>query len=103
MNQPQVRPLALQAVDAGLAGVTGSVVDDPEDRARRCVGLGGHDLLDEPAEWLDPGLGFAAPVDAGVMDVPGSEIGQGPAAAVVKLIARRPARCGAKTVMAASE
>jgi hypothetical protein len=31
VHEDQVRPLALEAVDRGLAGVRGAVVDDPED------------------------------------------------------------------------
>ena len=53
-----------------------------------------HDLLDEAAERLDPGLGLAAPEDPGVMDVPGRQVGQRAAALVLELDQRRAARRG---------
>jgi hypothetical protein len=43
-------------LNTGFAGVAGAVVHDPEHALGRGVGLGGHDLLNEPAERLDPGL-----------------------------------------------
>jgi hypothetical protein len=56
-----------------------------KDALRRAVRLGGHDLLDEPAEWLDPGRRFAAPEEPGPVDVPGGEILERPAALVLVL------------------
>ena len=71
-----------------------AVVDDPEHAPGRRVGLGGHDLLDEPPERLDPGLGLDAVEQVGVVDVPGGEVGERAAAAVFELDQRRAARTG---------
>jgi hypothetical protein len=78
VDEDQVRPGALAAVDRALAGVAGAVVDDPEDALGRRVGLGGHDVLDDPADRLDPGLGLAAAEQAapGVVDVERGEVGE---------------------------
>ena len=81
----------------------GAVVDDPEDRAGRGVGLAGHDLLDEAAERLDPGLGLAAVEEVGVVDVPGGQVGERAAALVLELDQRRPTGAGRHGLVAAAE
>jgi hypothetical protein len=55
-----------------------AVVEDPEDAPRGTIRLGGHDLVDESAERLDPGGWLTAPEELGPMDVLGSEILEGP-------------------------
>ena len=40
MNEDQIRPAALEAVDRGLPTVRAAVVDDPEDPRRGGLGLG---------------------------------------------------------------
>ncbi len=80
------------AVDRGLAAVGGAVVDDPEHAPGARVGLGGHDLLDEPAERRDPGLLFAAADQPAAVNIPGGEVAQRPAAVVVVLDALRAPR-----------
>jgi len=87
----------------GLAGVRAAVVDDPVDSARRCVGLCGHDLLDEPAERLDPGRGLDAVKQVGVVDVPGGQVGQRPVAVVLELEPPRAAPSGRERRVAATE
>jgi hypothetical protein len=54
-------------------------------RSAEGVGLGGHDLGDQPIERLDPGGGFAAAEQAGVVDIPGGQVGQRAAALVLVL------------------
>jgi len=49
------------------------------------VGLGRHDLGDQPAERLDAGGGLAAAEQAGLVDIPGGQIGQRPPALVFVL------------------
>jgi len=60
-------------------------------------------LLDEAAERLDARLGLAAAEEAGVMDVPGGQIGQRAAAAVLELDQRRATGRGRHRLMAARE
>ena len=64
---------------------------------------GGHDLVDEPAERLDPGLGLDAIKEVGMVDVPGGQVGQRPAAAVLKLDQRRTPRPDRDGLVAAPE
>ena len=61
-----------------------------EDAPGRAVRLGAHDLLDEPAEGLDPGPWLTAPEELGPMDVPGGQILEGPATLVLVLDAHGP-------------
>jgi hypothetical protein len=60
VDEDQVRPGALEAVDRALAAVRGAVVDDHEHALRLAVGLDAHDPLDELIERLDSVLGGAA-------------------------------------------
>jgi hypothetical protein len=89
--------------DRRLAGVRAAVVDDPEDGLGRRVGLAGHDLLNEAAERLDPGLGLAAPEQAGVVNVPGGQVCQRAAALVFELDQRRSPGTGWDRRVAARE
>jgi hypothetical protein len=78
--------------DGGLAPIRAAVVEDPEDAPRRAVGFGDQDLLDEPAERLDAGLGLTAAEELGPVDVSGGEILKAPAAPVFMLDEHRVAR-----------
>ena len=60
VDEDEVGPLALEALDRGLAAVRGAVIDDPEDALGPGVWLLGHDLLDQPPERHDPGVLLAA-------------------------------------------
>ena len=91
----------MHAVHGALAAVAAAVVHDPEHAAGRGVGLGGHDLFDESTEGFDPGGGFAAAEDAGVVDVPGSEVREGATAVVFVLDARISCGGGAEAGVAA--
>jgi hypothetical protein len=63
----------------------------------------GHDLLDEAAEGLDPGLGLDPVEEAGVVDVPGGEVGERAAPLVLELVQRRAVRSGGDGRVAAPE
>lgn len=65
VDEAQGGMLALEPLDGGLTTVRGAVVDDPEHAPRRAARLAGHDLVDQPPERHDPGLGFAAPEELG--------------------------------------
>jgi hypothetical protein len=56
VDEDQVAPPALEAVDRCLAAVIGAVVDDPEHAACGAEGLLGHDLPDQAVERGDPAL-----------------------------------------------
>jgi len=88
VDQAQVLVGALETVDRGLTGVRGPVVDDPEHPVGRGIGLLPHHFLHQAAEGLDPGLLLDPAEEIGVVDVPGGEIGQGAAAAVLELAER---------------
>jgi hypothetical protein len=83
----------LEPVDAGLTAMGGAVVDHPEHPTRGRVGLAGHHLVDQPVARVDAGGGFAAAEHLGAVDVPGDQVGQGAAAEVLRLDARRLVRC----------
>jgi hypothetical protein len=76
VDEDQVRPPALEALDALLAAVIGAVVDDPEHARGGGVGLFGHDLVHEAVERGDPALGFAAAHDPSAPHVPCIEVAQ---------------------------
>ena len=98
VDEDQVRPAALEALDGCQPAVGGAVVDDPEDAARGGVGLLGHHLADEPVEggdaapWLRAAEhpGTPAPPPA---DVKRSQIGER-ALALVAVFDPEPARAG---------
>ena len=81
----------------------GAVVDDPEDAPRGGVGLLAHHLLDQPPEGLDPGLLLDPIEEARVVDVPGREVSERAASAVLELAKRRAARPGGNGPVAAPE
>jgi hypothetical protein len=83
--------------------VRGAVVNDPVDRPGGGVWLAGHDLIDESAERLDPGLGFDAIEQVGVMHVPRGEVRECAAALVLELVAAGAARSGSHGLVAAAE
>src|SRR3990170_8952857 len=82
---------ALEPLDRGLTTVRGAVVDDPEHAPRRAVRLDAHDLLDQPPERLDAGLGLAAPEQPRPVDVPSGEVLERAAAVVLVLDPHDPA------------
>ena len=86
-------PTALQALDASLTAVRGAVVHDPEHPWGGSVGLLPHDLRDQAAEGPQPCLPFAAAKDPGISDIPGGQIGPGPAALIFVLHAQEASRC----------
>src|SRR5260370_41479067 len=71
VDQAQGGPGALAPAGCGLAAVAAAVVGDPVHAPCRGVGLGGHDLGDEPPEWLEAGGGAAAADGPGAGAVPG--------------------------------
>ena len=87
VDEDEVRPAPLEAVDGFLAAVGGAVVDDPEDAAGGGVGLLGHHLPDEPFEGGDPSFGLGAAEDArapasSAADVERGQVGERPSALV---------------------
>ena len=76
VDDDQVGPGALEAVDAAFAAVRGAVVDDQEDALRGAVGVLGHELIDELIEGLDAVLGRAAVEDLRAPGVPGGQVAQ---------------------------
>jgi MFS family permease len=85
VDQAQVPPAAFQPVDRGLAAVGAAIVDDPEHSLGRGVGLGSHDLGDQPAERVDARGGLHAAEQVGVVDIPGGQVRQRSAAVVFVL------------------
>jgi len=83
--------------------VRGAVVDHPEHTLGRSVGLGSHHLFDQAAEGLDPGLLLDSAEEVGVVDVPGGQVGEGAAAAVVELDQGRAAGPGRERGVATTE
>jgi hypothetical protein len=77
VDEDQVRPAALEAVDRRLSAVVRTVVDDPEGPVRAAVGLLGHDLPDEAVERGDPALLLGAAHHLAAAHVPRVEIGHG--------------------------
>jgi len=73
----------LQLADGSLTTVGGAVVHDPKDAAGVAVGRLGHHLLDEAINRGDARLGLTAAEEFGVVDIPGCQIGPGPAALVL--------------------
>jgi hypothetical protein len=82
LHEAGIGPASGEPVAGCLSAVAGSVVDDPEHAPGRGVGLGGHDLVDEPCEGCDAGLGLAAAEHCGLVYVPGGQILQRAAAVV---------------------
>jgi hypothetical protein len=69
------RPAGLPAGIALRPAVGGAVVQDPEDAARRAIGLLAHHDIDQTIEGRDPGAGDAESEGSGAMHVPRGEIG----------------------------
>src|SRR5438067_7065391 len=100
MDQDRPAVSLPQSSHCRLATVRGAVVDDPEDTAGRPVGLGSHDLLDQPAERVNPGLLLTPTRDAAAPNIPSGQVLQGASAFVLMLHAHgtsRPGRQGGVT------
>jgi hypothetical protein len=65
-------------------------------RSAEAKGLGGHDLGDQPIERLDAGGGLRAAEQAGMVDIPGGQVGQRAPAFVLVLDAHHPALAGGR-------
>lgn len=91
----------LRARDGGLAAMGAAAAEDPEDPPGTRVRLGGHDLLDEPAERFDARAGLTASEELGVVNVPGSGVGPGASPLVLVLNEHRVARIRGDRGMAA--
>ena len=85
VDEDQVRPCALEAVDRALAAVRGAVVNDHEHTLRLAVGLDAHELIDERIERDDPVLRRAAIEQPGAFGVPGGEVAERALASVFVL------------------
>ncbi len=85
MHGHQVVVGILQAPDGGTPAVGATVVEHPKDMARGAIRFLGHDLTDEPAEWLDAGSQLQASEEFGPVDVPGRDVGQRAAPFVLML------------------
>ena len=53
VNEDQVRPAVLEAVDRRLPAVRGAVIDDPEHARGGGVGLPGHHLPDQSVDGFN--------------------------------------------------
>jgi hypothetical protein len=82
--------------------VRGAVVGDEEHPPCGGVGLGGHDLFDQPGERHDPGGVLAAAEHSCVVDVERGEVGQRAFALVLVLDTHALARCWRQRGVAAA-
>ena len=96
-----VGPALAESFSGALPAMAAAAVDDPVHAAGRGVGLGGHDLLNEPAERLDPGLLLTATEQSalGVMYVERGEVGKGAMALILELMKATASRAGRDRVM----
>ena len=76
VDEGQVGPGALEAVDRALAAVGGAVVDDHDHALGVFVGVLGHELVDECVERFDPAPGGAAVEQLGASRVPAGEVAE---------------------------
>ena len=76
VDEDQVRPCALEAVDRCLAAVRGAVVDDHEHALGFAVGLDAQELFEERVEGDDSVLGCAAIEALRAPGVPGGEVAE---------------------------
>jgi len=74
-----------QSLHRRLTAVRGAVIYDPEHPIGRAVGLCSHELLDQPAKRLDPGMSLAPAHDLPTSDIPGSQVLQSPSSPVLAL------------------
>jgi hypothetical protein len=91
VDEDQVAPGALEAVDRAFAAVRGAVVDDHEHALRFAVGLGAHELVDERVERFDPGHARDL-LDDPPRDCLARELDRGPARKRLALLGRQLAR-----------
>ena len=75
---------------------------DPEHPVRAGVRLGGHHLLRQPGERRDPGGVLAPAGDLSAVNIPGGQVGQRAAAAVVVLDSHRAGFAGRQGGVAAA-
>src|SRR5262249_12736108 len=83
VDQVRVRPGPGHPFSGRGAAVGGPVVHDPEHPVRAGVRLAGHHLPGQPGEGCDSCGGLAPAGDLAAVDVPGGQVGQCAAAAVV--------------------
>ena len=83
VHKRQIRIPLLQTFHGARPTVRRAVVDDPEHAARVTIGRTRHDVLDQPVEGGDPGGGFAAAKESGVMHIQGGQVGPGAGALVL--------------------
>src|SRR5215210_1966872 len=89
VQEPQIRPGALQALDGGFTSMGGAVVHDPEHAISGGVVFLSHHLLNQRAEGLDAVLRLATTEKLSPVHVPGGQVSQSPLAFVLVLYAHR--------------
>ena len=92
MDQHQVGKGGLQPLPAGLPAMRGAIVHYPKDPPGTLVRSLGHYLAHQTIERCDPGLGLAAAVQSGVVNIEGCKVGPRTDAAVFMLDSSGP--CG---------
>ena len=92
MYQHQVGKGGLKPVQRGLPAMRGAIVHNPEDPPGAPVRSLGHHLAHQTIERCDPGLGLAAAVQSGVVNIEGCKVGPRTDAAVFMLDSSGP--CG---------
>src|SRR5262245_61041564 len=101
MNQDCFAISLTQPLHRCLTAMRGAVIYDPEDPVGRAIGLCSHELLDQSAKRLDPGLSLAPAHDSSTSDIPGSQILQSPTSFVFAFDAHRTLRGCRQSLVAA--
>lgn len=83
VNELEMGPSFLEALDTALSAVRRSVVDDPKDATSRAIRFGAHDLVDQSIKGRDSGVALTATEELGSVDIPGGQVRPGPLALVV--------------------
>ena len=94
VHQDDGRPPRAKPVGCLLTAVCRAVVHDPKDPARRSVRLLLHHLAHQAVHWSDSVFGLTATKQFGTMDVPSSQVGPRPGAAVFVFDLHRATRKG---------
>lgn len=74
MNNYQIAPLGLEAVDGCLPAVGRAIINNPEDPFRPSVRWLAHHISDQPIKGLDSGFALTSSKQPGVVDIPASDI-----------------------------